>query len=322
MAVYTRLSNEEAAAFTERYAVGKFVKLVDIAGGIENTNYFLHTDGGVYLLTIYEARVNPAELPYFLDLMTHLKKNGLNCPLPVVAKNGKALQDLNGKKACLTTFLTGQSVLKPRTEHCLELGKAMAKMHLAGANYPAVRKNDLSVEGWEKLLAKIGKKADLIADGLYDELHYELDDIAARWPSGLPTGTIHADLFPDNVFFTEDKLSGIIDFYFACTDMFAYELAVCINAWCFEPRVWELNVTKSACLISGYNKVRPLSAAEKKVLPLLARGSALRFLLTRTFDWLNRPADALVTPKDPREYIQKLRFHHGIRSYFEYGFYG
>lgn len=322
MAVYTRVSRQQLDDFAARYDIGRAVSLTDIAGGVENTNYFLRTDRDLYLLTIYEKRVNPDELPFFVNLMTHLKQNGLACPLPVCAKDGSALQDLCGKKACITTFLSGQSVKKIKPEHCLALGRAMAKMHAAGADFPMKRANDLSVSGWEKLIAKIGGRANEIADGLYDELCYEFEDIAAKWKTDLPTGVIHADLFPDNVFFTDSKLSGIIDFYFACTDMYAYELAICLNAWCFEPRGWELNATKAACLIAGYNQIRPLSDDEKHALPLLARGSAMRFLLTRAYDWLNRDPTALVTPKDPTEYIKKLRFHHGVKGFGEYGFFG
>ncbi|MCQ2914721.1 MAG: homoserine kinase [Alphaproteobacteria bacterium] len=321
MAVYTRLTDKQLADFVSLYDIGKVEKLVDIEGGIENTNYFLYTDRNVYLLTIYEKRVNPEQLPFFMNLMTHLRSNGLNCPLPVVAKNGKTLNEVNGKIASITTFLSGQAVKHIRMEHCYELGKAMAQMHKMGMSFPQSRKNDLSTDGWAKLIAKIGKSANFVSEGLADEIAYEYEDIVSKWPKDLPKGIIHADLFPDNVFFQEKNLSGIIDFYFACTDYFVYELAICINCWCFEQDTWEFNATKANYLLTGYNKVRPLSGKEKEALPILCRGAALRFLLTRTYDYLNRDPNALVKVKDPNEYIRKLRFHHYVKSYFEYGYF-
>ncbi|MCQ2965389.1 MAG: homoserine kinase [Alphaproteobacteria bacterium] len=322
MAVYTRLKNDQLNFFIQKYNIGDVVSLTEIKGGIDNTNYFLKTTKDIFLLTIYEKRIQVDELPFFIELMEHLKKNGLNCPMPVKAKDGKALQEIfPGKWACITTFLSGQSVKNLKIEHCFELGKAMALMHRSSANFNKVRKNDLSISGWEKLIAKIGQNANRIAPRLYDELCYEFEDIKSQWPSNLPTGIIHADLFPDNVFFTENLLSGIIDFYFACSDFYAYELAICINAWCFENYIWEFNATKAAYLIAGYTKIRKLSIEEKQSLPILCRGAALRFLLTRIYDWINQDPLAFVTPKDPNEYIKKLRFHHKVKSYFEYGFF-
>lgn len=318
MAVYTEVPAPELDNFLTQYDIGSAVSFKGIPGGIENSNYFLETERGRYILTLYEKRVNPAELPYFLNLMTHLKNKGIICPLPVAGKDGNALRELCGKKAAVTTFLEGASAGRIRAEHCAELGRAMAEMHLAGSDYPGYRKNDLSLDGWEKLLGEIGPAADTVADGLYDEMCAALDEIKRDFPSGLPQGVIHADLFPDNVFFTGKTLSGIIDFYFACNDALVYELAVCLNAWCFEPEIWELNVTNAARMLNAYNKVRPLNAEEKEAFPLFARGSALRFLLTRTYDWLNRVDGALVTPKNPMEYVKKLRFHRGIKAYHEY----
>lgn len=321
MAVYTEVTDDDLEPFLNDYDIGEIHSLHGITEGVENTNYLLHTDKGQYILTLYEKRSNPAELPYFLDLMEHLSSKGFNCPLPVAARDGAALRDLCGKKACITTFLKGMSVKKITPDHCAELGRSMALMHLAGQDFKGFRKNGLSVDAWEPLLESIGKEADNIAPDMYDEMYKELVTVRSYWPSDLPQGVIHADLFPDNVFFLGKKLSGVIDFYFACNDFFAYELAVCLNAWCFEPEIWEFNTTKAARMLEAYNAVRPLSAEEKQALPVLARGSALRFLLTRTYDWLHRPEGALVRPKNPLEYLRKLRFHRGIKSYREYGYF-
>lgn len=318
MAVYTKVTETDLSGFLKLFDIGGLVSLTGISEGIENTNYLVQTDKDRFILTLYEKRVNPDELPYFLNLMTHLAEKGVVCPLPVASKTKETLLPLCGKKACLTTFLNGKSVFQITPEHCGQLGAAMAKMHLAGRDFAGFRKNDLSVDGWEKLLGRIGKAADTVADGLFDEMTEVLETVKSRFPSDLPQGVIHADLFPDNVFFTEDKLSGIIDFYFACNDALAYELAVCLNAWCFDRDTWDFNPAKAKKMIEGYNDVHPLSEREKEALPVLALGSALRFLLTRTYDWLNRVPGALVTPKDPTEYVKKMRFHKKIRNHSEY----
>ena len=318
MAVYTKVTEPELSEFLKQFDIGSLVSLTGISEGIENTNYLVQTDTARFILTLYEKRVNPQELPYFLDLMTHLAQKEISCPLPVANKTGEALLPLCGKKACLTTFLQGKSVKQIMPEHCGQLGEAMAKMHLAGQDFTGFRKNDLSVDGWETLLSKIGQKADTITDGLFNEMTDVFQTVKSRFPIGLPQGVIHADLFPDNVFFTDDKLSGIIDFYFACNDALVYELAVCLNAWCFDQDTWDFNPSKAKNMIEEYNRVRPLSDAEKEALPILALGSALRFLLTRTYDWLNRVPGALVTPKNPLEYVKKLRFQKKIHDYREY----
>ena len=318
MAVYTKVTFEELSEFLKQFDIGVLVSLTGISEGIENTNYLVRTDKARFILTLYEKRVNPQELPYFLDLMSHLERKGVACPLPVAAKNGEILLPLCEKKACLTTFLNGKSVAQITPEHCAQLGGAMAKMHLAGQDFAGFRKNDLSIDGWEKLIDKIGKAADTVADGLFEEMAETFQTVKSRFPSDLPQGVIHADLFPDNVFFSDEKLSGIIDFYFACNDALVYELAVCLNAWCFDQDTWDFNPAKAKNMIEEYDRIRPLSDAEKEALPILALGSALRFLLTRTYDWLNRVPGALVTPKNPLEYVKKLRFHKKIQNYLDY----
>lgn len=319
MAVYTKVSRDELTAFLRDYDVGALVDFRGIASGVENSNYFVETTAGRFILTLFEKRANPAELPYFLNLMTHLHRKGVVCPQTVAAADGAPLRVLNGKKACLTTFLNGASVFDVTPEHCAQLGTAMARLHLAGADYAGFRKNDLSVGGWGVLLDKIGAAADTVETGLAAEMAADYADIAANFPSGLPRGVIHADLFPDNVFFENGKLSGVIDFYFACNDALAYELAICLNAWCFDAETRAFDPAKARALTSAYQAARPLTDAEKAALPVLARGSALRFLLTRTFDWVNRTPDALVTPKDPKEYAAKLRFHRSVRDAAVYG---
>jgi homoserine kinase type II len=318
MAVYTDVSDDELEAFLEPYAIGELTSFKGIAEGVENTNYLVHTGAGRYILTLYEKRVVPEDLPYFLGLMEHLAAKGISCPLPVRDRDGKMLNVLAGRPAALITFLDGVSVRRPGIEHCAGLGQALAKFHVAGADFRMQRPNTLSLEGWSKLASAIRSEADEVIPGLAAEIEKELDYLSAHWPSGLPAGVIHADLFPDNVFFLGDRLSGLIDFYFACNDLLAYDIVVCLNAWCFEPDA-SFNVTKARAMLQAYEAERRLSPEELKALPLLARGAALRFLLTRSYDWLNTDENALVKFKDPNEYLRKLRFHRKVKSYREYG---
>jgi homoserine kinase type II len=318
MAVYTEVTDEDLTAFVAAYDIGEVLSLKGIAEGVENSNYLLHTSGGSFILTLYERRVKPADLPFFIGLMEHLSTRDVPCPLPVRASDGEALRSLAGKPAAIVTFLEGMWPKAVRLEHCSALGAAMAKMHLAGQGFNRRRPNALSVGSWRGILNSTDGRADEVKPGLAAELVQELDELEKNWPSGLPVGVIHADLFPDNVFFQRDRLSGLIDFYFACDDFFAYDLAICLNAWCFEID-GSFNVTKARRMLTSYRRVRDFTAAELKALPLLARGSAMRFLLTRLYDWLNRPKNALVTPKNPLEYYDKLRFHRGISGPGAYG---
>jgi homoserine kinase type II len=250
--------------------------------------------------------------------MEHLAGRGITCPLPVHTRAGEVLGRLADRPAAIVTFLSGMWVRRPRAEHCGAVGEAMARLHLAGEGFSLTRPNALSVDGWRPLFEMCDGKADEVFSGLSAEIARELDFFDANWPRDLPTGIIHADLFPDNVFFLRQAISGLIDFYFACNDMLAYDLAIALNAWCFEADS-SLNVTKAKALLSGYSTVRPLTAAEIEALPCLARGAALRFLLTRLYDWLTVPAGALVVPKDPIEYYKKLRFHRGVAGAADYG---
>ena len=318
MAVYTDFSDEELDAFIRDYDLGSVVSVKGIAEGVENSNYLLATEKGQYILTLYEKRVDPADLPFFLGLMEHLSRAGINCPLPVHDRGGRALNRLAGRPAAIVTFLDGVSVRRPRTEHCAAVGHALAQLHQAAGGFGLTRANALSVGGWRPLFDMCGGRADEVLDGLGAEIAAELAFVEAHWPTGLPEGVIHADLFPDNVFFLHGRLSGLIDFYFACNDMLAYDVGVCLNAWCFEPD-GSLNLTKSRALLRAYNDRRPMTADEVAHLPLLARGSSLRFLLTRLYDWLTTPAGALVVKKDPLEYYRKLRFHRSVESAGGYG---
>jgi homoserine kinase type II len=318
VAVYTEVSDEQLDAFLADYDIGELMSFKGIAEGVENTNFMLHTNRGYYFLTLYEKRVDPKDLPFFVGLMEHCAARGLNCPQPVKNKKGNSLGELAGRPAAIITFLEGISVRRPSNAHCAALGQALAQFHKAGEGFSIRRENALGPEGWKKLAAQCAARADEVAPDLATLIKEEVAHLSAHWPKNLPAGVIHADLFPDNVFFLGDKLSGLIDFYFACNDFYAYDVAICLNAWCFEID-GSFNVTKGKALLSNYNTARPLSNAEVEAMPLLARGAALRFLLTRTFDWLNVPEGALVRPKDPKEYLKKLQFHRRIERATDYG---
>ena len=318
MAVYTEVSDDELNAFVAQYDIGRVASCKGIAEGVENSNYLLHADDGAYILTLYEKRVARRDLPFFLGLMEHLAGHGIACPTPIKGRDGVALRELCGRPAAIVTFLEGLWPRRPTPRHCQLLGEALARMHVAGRDFAQRRPNDLSVAGWRRLFEATAGRAHEVGAGLAEELAAELAVLEARWPVALESGVIHADLFPDNVFFLGDRLSGIIDFYFACDDFLAYDLAICLNAWCFEGD-GSFNVTKARQMLTAYGKARPVSAAEIDALPLLARGSALRFLLTRLYDWLNHPDGALVKPKDPLEYLHRLRFHAGARGPGAYG---
>jgi homoserine kinase type II len=314
MAVYTEVSDEALRAFLSDYALGELLAFRGIAEGVENSNYALKTERGDYILTLYEKRVDPLELPYFLGLMDHLAARGLACPTPVAGRDGDALRSLAGRPAAIVTFLPGVWPRRVRPEHCAPLGRALAELHVAGDGFAMARPNALGPGGWAPLRDGCRAGGDEVQSGLVAELDSALAGILDAWPGdgALPRGQIHADLFPDNVFFLPDaqqrpRVSGVIDFYFACTDLLAYDVAVCLNAWCFEAD-YAFNVTKARALVQAYDSVRPLSAGERAALPVLCRGAALRFLLTRLYDWTHTPPGALVTRKDPLEYLRKLRF--------------
>jgi homoserine kinase type II len=318
MAVYTEVDDNDLEKFVAQYDIGTAMSCKGIAEGVENSNYLLQTDRATYILTLYEKRVAEADLPFFLGLMDHLAHQGIACATPVHARDGKALRRLAGRPAAIVTFLQGMWPRRAQTTHCAQVGEALARLHLAGASFQMKRVNALSLAGWRTLFEGCRARADSVRKGLTEELAGELDHLARHWPADLPSGVIHADLFPDNVFFLGDKLSGMIDFYFACNDLLVYDLAICLNAWCFETD-GSFNATKARLLVRHYDKVRRLAPGEIDALPLLARGSAMRFLLTRLYDLLHHPKGALVKPKDPIEYLKKLRFHRHVKSAGAYG---
>ena len=318
MAVYTEVGDDELEAFLADYEIGRPLACKGIAEGVENSNYLLHAEAGAYILTIYEKRVSERDLPFFVGLMDHLAAKDVPCPTPVKGRDGAALRRLAGKPAAIVTFLEGVWPRRPTPRQCGELGGALARLHLAGRDFAMQRENALSLAGWRNLADATAARADEVQPGLAGGIAHELAHLSGCWPAGLPEGVIHADLFPDNVFFLGDRLSGLIDFYFACNDAFAYDVAVCLNAWCFEGG-GEFNITKARRFVRAYRQVRELDPQEIAALPTLARGAALRFLLTRLYDWLNQVDGALVKPKNPLEYRTKLRFHQQVRSARDYG---
>jgi homoserine kinase type II len=318
MAVYTDVSFEELEVFLASYDLGHAHVFKGIAEGVSNSNYYLQTSTGAYILTLYEKRVEKDDLPFYLGLMEHLARAGIRCPTPIHSKKGNLTGVLNGRPAAILTFLDGVSLRRPTVEHCTKAGWALAQLHAAGVSFTGRRANTLGLQGWKTLADECAASADSVADGMKSLVDDELATLEAKWPSSLPEGVIHADLFPDNVLFVDNELSGIIDFYFACCDSLAYDLAVTLNAWCFEPD-GSFNLTKGRALAAGYQSKRKLQPAERAAMPLLCRGAALRFLLTRLYDWLNPDPAALVRPKDPREFSRRLRFHQTIISPDGYG---
>jgi homoserine kinase type II len=318
MAVYTEVNDVDLARFLSHYDLGQVLALKGIAEGVENSNYFLHTERGNFILTLYEKRVDERDLPFYLGLMEHLAAHGLNCPQPVRNRHGEALGRIAGRPAALVTFLDGMWRRNPSVRCCASAGNSLGKLHRAGAGFADNRANTMGLEAWPVLFKEAEPHADELQRGLAAEIAKELAFLGQNWPRHLPSGVIHADLFPDNVLFLDDEVSGLIDFYFACTDQLAYDVAICLNAWCFEPD-GSYNITKGLAFFSAYEGIRKLTADEAEAFLVLARGAALRFTLTRLVDWLNVPANALVHPKDPREYMQKLRFHQKAQSVRELG---
>ena len=319
MAVYTEVTFDDLEGLLAAYDIGTALSFKGIAEGVENSNYYLQTDRGAFILTLYEKRVHVADLPFFLGLMEHLAGRGIVCPQPVRDREGRQWSMLKGRPAAILTFLTGISLRRPQVVHCRAAGDALAHLHEAGRGFALTRPNALGPSGWRELAAATAMRAGAVQDGLGALIAATLDALERDWPEKLPAGVIHADLFPDNVLFIEDRVSGLIDFYFACNDMLAYDLAVLLNSWCFEGD-GAFNITKSRAMIAAYRARRPMTQAEIDAMPVLMRGAAIRFLLTRLYDWLNPDPAALVRPKDPREYIRKLRFHLQVKQAGEYGF--
>jgi len=318
MAVFTNVSADELHAFLEDYNVGRVQHFEGIAEGVENTNYLLKTDAGGFVLTLFEKRVQASDLPFFLEFMDHIATKGVKSARPISNSKGATLTKLCGRPAALIEFLPGATTNEPSVEQCRSAGAALAQLHLAGESFKGTRENDMGPRAWPVLLEAATPRANEVKQGLAALLAIELNGVLSQWPGNLPSGVIHADLFPDNVLFEGDDVSGLIDFYFACTDSFAYDIAVVINAWCFATD-GQFCSDKSVALLSGYQSARPLSEDERTALPQLARGAAMRFILTRLNDWLNHDPKALVTPKDPLALLPHLRFHANATSPSAYG---
>jgi len=319
MAVYTTVDDIALATFLSAYDLGDILSFAGIAEGVENSNYLLRTTKAHYILTLYEKRVDVDDLPFFMELMTHLASKGMNCPLPVASRDGRILQQLEGRPCAIFSFLDGTSSRYPNREKCQALGQSLAEFHLNANSITQSRQNALGPASWKPLLDSVGKRVDEIAPQMQSMVKDQLNSILDAWPQNLPRGIIHADLFPNNVLFIGDTLTGVIDFYFACEDILAYDLGICLNSWCFDAD-GSFNLTKSRSLINGYQAVRPLNEREIAAVPVLAAGSAMRFFLTRLYDWLHTPKDALVSPKDPMEYWGILRFHQSVSGFGAYGF--
>jgi homoserine kinase type II len=320
MAVYTTVSDDDLNAFLTEYDLGQAVAFKGIAEGVENSNYYLETTTGRFILTLFEKRANPKDLPYFIKLKQYLAASGFSCPLPVAATDGAALRTLAGRPAVIVTFLQGLSPRVPNARQCRELGAGLAKLHQAASDFEMTRENSLGPTSWPQLWQGREDTAKTLQSDLPSLIAGDLAAIknADILALDLPTGTIHADLFPDNAFFLGDTFTGAIDFYFACTGALAYDLAICINAWAFEPD-GAFNFSKGANLIAGYESVRPLATAEREAFPVLCLGAAMRFFLTRLVDWSDTPSDALVKPKNPLDYAARLRFHRTATTIGDYG---
>jgi len=320
MAVYTKINKTEIQIVENKFDIGKVLSFSGIKKGIENTNYIIKTKSKKYILTIFEKRVNSKDLPFFMKLMYGLSKLKIKCPEPVKSIDGKYLIKLKNKNACIVSFLNGKDKKNLSPTDCYIVGKNIAKLHNASKKLNLYRKNALAIPMLSNLLVRISKKINNVQRNILSEMRQEFSYLRKFWPKKLNTGIIHCDLFIDNIFFYKRKYYGFIDFYFSANDFLAYELAICINALCFtkKGRKYFLNKSKSTNLIKGYESIRKLNNNEKKHFNILCRGSALRYLLTRAYDYLNTPKDAYIKIKDPREYIQKLKYHQNINSFKDY----
>ena len=308
MAVYTDISDDELATLLADFDLGTALSFKGVAEGVENSNFLLETETGRYFLTVYEKRVNAGDLPFFLGLMHWLADHGFPSATPIADRQGNLLKTVRGKPCAIVSFLSGLSVRRPSVAHCREAGRSLAWLHEAGQGFELERGNDLGQASWFNIFSTLKDQAEALKPGLAAVIDADLEALAQCWPQGLPEGVIHADYFPDNVFFHGPQFAAAFDFYFACNDALAYDIAVALNAWCFEAD-GSFNVTAARALVAGYESRRPLSAAERSALPILAHGAAMRFFLTRLHDWRATPAGAMVRPKDPLEYERKLAVH-------------
>ena len=322
MAVYTKFTKKNIEEILSNYSIGKLNSFEGIQEGIENTNYFLRVDNKKYILTIYEKRVKPVDLPFFSNLMRGLNKANFKCPIPILNNKKKAITDYSSNKMMVVTFLEGEAKQTLTPQNCKLVGAEVAKMHEITKKFDSKRKNDLSVNSWRKLFNSVKDECSKIHPDLSKLIEANLQDVEKNWPQDLPSGIIHADLFSDNIFFKNDKFNGFIDFYFSCNDYYAFEIAICFNALCFDGLQNNLsfNVTKAKNFIDGYNSIRELTENEKINIKTLSQGAALRFLLTRVFDALNTVEGAIVKIKDPMEYLKRLEFHKNSKNFEDYFF--
>ena len=318
MAVYTHITDEALDAFLAEYDIGQAVAFKGIAEGVSNSNFLLETTTGRFILTVYETRTDAADLPYFLGLMEWLAKAGFPSAAPVAGRDGAALRTIDGKPCAIATFLQGLSVSRPSAAQCKEAGAGLAWLHEAAQGYQGRRPNSLGQANWAAMFAPLHWAAEALKPGLAATIDADIAKFAANWPHHLPRGTIHADFFPDNVFFRQGRFAAAIDFYFACHAQFAFDIAITLNAWCFEAD-GSFNETKARALIAGYESRRPLTSDERAMMPLLAHGAAMRFFLTRLADWAAPKEGALVKLHDPLEYERKLAVHRAGLDLFGLG---
>ena len=320
MAVYTKLNKSEIEEIISLYKLKNLESFAPIEEGIENTNYVIIANKKKYILTIFEKRVKEQDLPFFCELISLLNKSGFKCPLPLLNLENNPISTFKRKKLTILTFISGKSKENLSNENCEDIGKEAAKLHLLTSNFKIHRKNALSIESWRNMFENIKDKCIKIHKDLPNLIETNLKDIEKNWPSNLPSGIIHADLFKDNIIFENNKVSGIIDFTFSCNDFYALEIAICFNALCFDGVKSNLsfNVTKAKKFIDGYSSIRKLSDQERNSIKILSQGAALRFLLTRVFDAINTVEGALVKIKDPIEYLKRLEFHKNAKSYEDY----
>lgn len=318
MAVYTHIDEARLKELLTKYDIGELVSYKGIAEGVENTNYFVETDRARFVLTIFEKRVAPEDLPFYIDFMRHLKKKGVPCPDILLTRDNRTISVIENKPAVIATFLDGEWPKQVLQHHCLTLGTTVGHMHKAVKDFTMKRRNTLSLPAWRALISACQDKADTVEKGLYASLKAEIDFLEKAWPKYLPRGAVHADLFVDNVFFNGERLSGVIDFYFACTEYFSYDLMLTVNSWCFD-RLGTFDKDKTAAILGQYNKVRPFTKSELRALPIFGRGAAMRIIATRLYDWLNPVPGAVVKAKDPMEHVRILRFHQSVTSAADYG---
>ena len=320
MAVYTKINNKDISSLSKKFNLGKIIKFQGIKQGIENTNYLLKTNNRKYILTIFEKRVQKKDLPFFMKLMDRLNQQKINCPKPLKDKNDKYLTLIKNKAACIVTFLKGKDKKNLNNKNCYDVGKNIGRLHKASNKIKLYRKNSMSINNLDSLLKSIKFKSKGITPNLESVLKINLEEIKKEWPKNIPKGIIHGDLFIDNIFFNKNELAGFIDFYFSCNDYLMYEIAISINALCFDKKnnKFIMNNQKVKSLIKGYQSVKKISLKEKDSLNILCRGAALRYLLTRIYDYFNTPKTALINIKDPKEYFQKLTIHNNLNSYKDY----